>query len=271
MRPTTITLVFKTYTPLVKSRLSNNNNIQVDILANLLYITVGFSLVELLFRGLLGVRDLSQLMQVVISFAILVAPSVLFITYIKRHNHRSWLIILDYLFLFFVSSYAFSLTAEGSAVRISVFGRLLSLTNASMVFMFGYPIILQIASMKTMPHGLRTVFYDLLTPGAKDQWRPIKTIFGWLSLIGLAIGSLELAALAGWALIASDSLSEVFGRLPKSNLRTSLASAWVILMPVCFLFLNYLGWEVLAFIVFFVLLLLPSIIYYLFPEKFRSL
>src|SRR5208282_2103672 len=133
----------------LSNNVQENKNVQADILANLLYVTVGFSLVEIFSKDLLQVTNLNQLGGVAVNFATLIVPSVVFVTYIKTHEHRFPLLVLDYLFLFFVSSFALSLTPEGQQVTITLWNNWwISLTTLSLEVMIFYPLVLEIYSLR---------------------------------------------------------------------------------------------------------------------------
>ena len=226
------------------------NNIHADILANLLYVTVGFSLVVVLFSSLKEIRDINSLWQAILSFAFLILPSVVFIAYIKTHKHESWLVALDYLFLFFVSAYAFSLTPEGRLVQISILNQTISLTNLSLVLMLGYPLTLQICWLRSVfQKRTRNIFYTVLVkPHEGSELKDIQMVFWLLSGIGFFAYSLALIVVTLWIGIGFAIFSTPDGLLPipESTLRTSVVCIWMILMPVCLTFFYYARLDTLA-------------------------
>jgi len=234
-----------------------DRNVHADILANLLYVTVGFSLVTILSRNLTSIRHIGQLWDALVSFAVLVFPSVMFIAYIKKHEHTSLMLGFDYLFVFFVSAYAFSLTPEGRAIEIVVLDRTMNLTVLSVVFMLSYPFLLQVVSLrKTFSGGNRGVLYNILLKAhTKNELSEITQTMWLAGLIALLSGSWELFAFIGSLYFGSEALWKAFGPIPESRLRAVLTAVFLLAIPTTVTILVHFGLvEIAEYVVFFEIL-----------------
>jgi len=252
--------------------LPSEKNTHADILANLLYVTVGFSLVVVVSSSLKEIRDINSLWQAIISFAVLVLPSVLFIMYIKTHKHEQpWLLVLDYLFLFFVSAYAFSLTPEGSVVKLTELSVTIPLTNLSVVFMLFYPLTLQISYLKSIfprdiPYSLFVITHE------RAELGEIEKVFWLLALIGLVSTFWEISVLAIGLSIGFEMLSApgALGSVPESSLRTLLACVWTFLIPTLASLLYHVRSQTLSLVVVLSPLFLTPIFRYLYSRKTKD-
>ena len=127
----------------------NASFVHADILANLIYIVVGFSLVTALPRKMAQVKDLETFMEFTIYFMVLVVPSVIFIGYAKRSRHKSWMAVLDYIFLFFLSTFVFSLIPEYGDIRLYIGPYSIPVGALSAMGMLVYAILVQSESTVT--------------------------------------------------------------------------------------------------------------------------
>ena len=181
-----------------------------DVLENFLYVTVGFSLVNILSKRLGDIKNVDTLISAIVTFAILVAPSALFIAHMKSHSHPNWLMILDYGFLFFFSAYSFELTFQ-FPTTLKVFDQSMSLAALSIGFMVVYDIVLQIYSLTSVvlknALGIRKGLYLKILEGSDEVFY----IFLLMALLFYVGGMLKGALLSYAASFAVKSFSaEIF-------------------------------------------------------------
>jgi len=132
------------------SRLRESTSIHADIVANLVYVVVGFSLTSAMSEVIKHAKDLSAIIGMAVYFSLLVVPSALFIAYIKTDVHASWVLSLDYLYVFFLSIYAFSVAPPGGPVFIKISDMDVPLNSFSVSAMLIYAILIQIVSLVRM-------------------------------------------------------------------------------------------------------------------------
>lgn len=245
-------------------------------MANLLYVTVGFSLVTMLTKKLVSVKNFNTLVDAITWFAVLVAPTALFILYVKRREGvtSSWLIFADYLFLFFVTAYSFSMTLE-KPIPLDLWGWKTSLVGVSITYMLSYPPAVQVLSLMGMPglgwQQIRRVPYEFIVkPHDEHDMAVIDTLLLPLGLLSFVWGYLALSmAIIGFTYaIATLSEPRLVAWIPGSTKRNVFAYAWPIAIAVTLAALT--GWNppygILALPVFVVCIEIASYV----RKRFRK-
>ena len=240
-----------------------NQDAHSTIIENLLYVTVGTSLVTVLSTQLSQVTDLLSIWEAVIAFTGILIPSILFISYIRGNPHRGLWLILDYLEVFFISTHAFLVTQKDLSIYIDVLNYTVSLRAFSLAIMGGYPFLLQTYSMVTKyGRKLTDLYWIFVKKHSHEEDQDISKFFFSIYFITIILGGFEAAIFLGWYLVYFTAMSNKSMYKRKSK-RKLIAIIFGLIAPIVIGVFHFFLQNDTPLLLFFVLVFLPYIISWL--------
>jgi len=122
----------------------NSNRIHVDIISNILYVMVGFSLVTGILGNIEQITDFSDVIAIIVIYAILVVPVAMFVTHIHRTPPRdNVMLAFSYIFVLAVSIFSYTISTQNPGISIQLIKKSYDIRTLSISFMLAYVILLE--------------------------------------------------------------------------------------------------------------------------------